>query len=238
MRVDFAEGRVTRLRREVKVIIRPDELPGLSRQLEAELEGACPPSTQITSVYFDRPGLPLWLRTIETPSDCLKIRTKEYFPDLSGAANRVVLEAKRELNGLTRKRRVWLQRARLGKVIEGGGMGVARMITGGRLLPVLAVTYVRQVYQPTGDWRVTVDRELHFYRVTPRLALAPERLDPARLGPPAASEDRVVVELKFMGASLPGWLVGLAERKCERFSKFGEGMARLHSARSEVTQGG
>lgn len=239
MTVNFAEGRVTRLRREVKVILDERELPGLTERLTAELGEEVPDQTQITSVYFDRPGLPLWSRAVLSPQDCVKIRTKEYFPDVSGSPNRVVLEAKRELNGLTRKERVWLTRGELGEALRTGASGVPRSIASGAPLdPVLAVTYSRRVYQPTEDWRVTVDRDIRFYAVNSALALAKERLTAERLGAPSGIERRVVVELKFMGNALPAWLLQLAERKCERFSKFGEGMARLHSAPADGVQGG
>ncbi len=239
MSVGYAEGRVTRLRREVKVVMHESELPELSERLGDELGGLEVESTEIASVYFDRPGLPLWERARATPGDCLKIRTKEYFPDRSGCTlDQVVLEAKRERNGLTRKKRVWLPRSQLSTVIAGGGSPVARLITGGKLIPALAVTYVRQVYQASEDWRVTVDRDVCFYAVDSELALGSQRLTAARLGAPVAREGRVVVELKFMGAGLPGWLVELSARRCERFSKFGEGMARLQAARVDGVSGG
>lgn len=237
--VHFAEGQVTRLRREMKVVLGADELSPFLGQLERLQRGGSPEPTRITSVYFDRPGHPLAARAERTPHDCLKVRTKEYFPDLCADGQaRVVLEAKRERSGLTQKRRVWMPREQLARVIEDGGRGVARLITGGTMRPVLAVSYLRHVYQSEESWRVTVDREIEFFEVTPALALSVHRLTRARLGAPVARESRVVIELKFMGEAVPAWLEDLARRRSARFSKFAEGMRRLRQLAAGGAQGG
>ena len=117
--IPFAEGDVTQLRREFKLVLSAGPAQSVRTRLLAEV-GEPPPTTAIISVYFDRPGLPLTVRARATPEDCLKLRTKEYFPDRSGHRNHVVLEAKRERNGLTRKHRVWVPRASLAEALRSG----------------------------------------------------------------------------------------------------------------------
>ena len=53
----FAEGAVTKLRREFKLVLEPEAARRLCQQLSCELGGVLPPPTRITSVYFDRAGL-------------------------------------------------------------------------------------------------------------------------------------------------------------------------------------
>src|SRR5688500_16653209 len=168
MSVAFAEGAVTRLRREFKLLL-PHEVAG--KLCERLLREAEPSSTRITSVYFDGPGLPLMSRARKSPDNCLKIRTKEYFPDVGSRSARVVLEAKRERNGFTQKERVWIPRSEL-SVLERSGELWKRLplIDGGCLAPVVAVTYRRDVYQHTASWRVTVDRNVSFHPVDSTLA--------------------------------------------------------------------
>jgi hypothetical protein len=237
--LSFAEGEVTKLRREFKLVLDQDSVGELCARLSAELGGGMPPPTRIVSVYFDKPGYPLTLRALRTPEDCLKVRTKEYSPDLgAGGVQRVVLEVKREHYGVTQKRRVWVPRTQLQRVLHGSS-GLLPLIAGGRLMPVLAVTYRRHVYQATQAWRVTVDRDIGFHPVTPRLALSETTLTAERLGPPLFMDRRVVVEVKHLGEALPPWLAALhpGGRK-PAYSKFAEGMARLRAFAADEVIGG
>ncbi|MFP2902578.1 VTC domain-containing protein [Corallococcus sp. 4LFB] len=227
--ISFAEGGVTKLRREFKRVLEASEAKAVCTRLSQELGGVLPPPTRIVSVYFDKPGFPLTHRALSTPEDCLKVRTKEYSPDVGAAGRaRVVLEVKRERNGLTQKRRVWVPRAELGRAIR-GGVSLLPLIAGGSLSPVLAVTYRRHVYQVSQEWRVTVDRDIGFHFVSPELALSPMALTVERLGMPAWEDSRVVLEVKHLGAELPEWLSALNPGGPAAYSKFAEGMARVHA---------
>jgi len=225
MAIGFAEGAVTKLRREFKLVLSPREAAELAAGISAELSVGAGPPTRITSVYFDRPGSPLAERARRTPDDCLKVRTKEYFPDYGSAADRVVLEVKRERGGVTQKRRVWLPRAALREVVRGPRPALLPLIAGGRLLPTLAVTYVREVFQSTAAWRITMDRDIRFHAVDAERALGPRRLTSAELPAPFAVDERVVVEVKHQSGALPAWLEGLSGRRTG-YSKFAEGTAR------------
>lgn len=224
----FSEGAVTRLRREFKLVLPPTEAEPLCQRLLEEIGGPRPPSTRIVSVYFDRPGLPLGIRARERPDDCLKIRTKEYAPDLgAGGRSRVVLEAKRERNGLTRKRRTWVARDALASLLAAGAPGLLPLIGRGTLMPVLAVSYARQVYQVAQGWRVTVDREIAFHTASRDQVLGPRPLDVTSLERPFFREGRLVIEIKHVGhEALPAWIAALKGGGGRGYSKFAEGMER------------
>ncbi len=236
--LSFAEGEVTKLRREFKLVLGEDATLALCGRLSQELNGHLPPPTRIVSVYFDRPGCPLAERALRTPEDCLKVRTKEYSPDLgAGGVQRVVVEVKRERRGLTQKRRVWVPRSDLGRVLRGGA-GLLPLIAGGSLVPVLAVTYKRHVYQATQSWRVTVDRDIAYHAITSELAMSQQALTAERLGPPQWMDHRVVVEVKHLGHELPEWLASLNPGGAPAYSKFAEGMARVHTFATDGVAGG
>jgi hypothetical protein len=236
--LQFAEGEVTRLRREFKLVLGMDEAVALCARLSASLGGYLSPPTRITSVYFDKPGYPLAMRALHTPGDCLKVRTKEYSPDVgAGGVERVVLEVKRERNGVTQKRRVWVPRSELGQALR-GGTRLLPLIAGGSLLPVLAVTYRRHVYQCSRAWRVTVDRDIGFHPVSAKRALGETTLSAERLGEPLALDGRVVVEVKHLGEELPEWLSALNPGREPAYSKFAEGMARVHDFVADGILGG
>jgi hypothetical protein len=216
-----------------------DMMPELYARLSAELGGCQPRPTNIVSVYFDKPGYPLAWRALRTPEDCLKVRTKEYSPDLGAdGVQRVVLEVKRERRGVTQKRRVWVPRTQLRSVIR-GSPGLLPLIAGGRLRPVLAVAYVRHVYQCSRAWRVTVDRDIGYHPITPQLALSETTLTAERLEPAAFTDRRMVVEVKHLGEELPPWLAVLhPNSRRPAYSKFAEGMAKVHAFAADGVFGG
>jgi hypothetical protein len=236
--LSFAEGEVTKLRREFKLVLGPEDAEVLCGHLSRELDGCLPPPTRITSVYFDRPGHPLTLRALRTPHDCLKVRTKEYSPDLGSAGvQRVVLEVKRERNSVTQKRRLWVPRAQLRSVMR-GGVGLLPLIAGGNMHPTLAVTYRRNVYQSSDAWRVTVDRDIAYHRITPELAFSDQALSLERLQEPVLRDPRVIVEVKHLGRALPEWIAALNRGSSEGYSKFAVGMAQLEACALGGSVGG
>jgi hypothetical protein len=238
MSLRFAEGKVTQLRREFKILLDEAQARILEAKLCEVLRTHRPEPTRITSVYFDGPGHPLTLRAKTTPHDTLKVRTKEYFPDVgAGGMTRVVLEAKRERNGMTRKKRLWMPRERLSSVFVQGS-GVLPLIVRGRLLPVLGVTYQRHVFQQCEAWRVTFDTDVAFHALSPALALGPQALRRELLNPPLAREPRVVVEVKHLGATLPSWLLELGALQAHAYSKFNTGMTYLLREGSNALHGG
>jgi SPX domain protein involved in polyphosphate accumulation len=229
MALAFAEGCVTQSRQEFKLVMPAMLANKLAKLLAFDLNMPNAPSTLITSVYFDERNFSLAKRALKSPHDCVKVRTKEYFPDLGDSNGpRLVLEVKREQSGLTNKNRTWLSRADFATAASTSGAGsLLRAIHAGELHGVLAVTYRRRVYQDDARWRVTIDDELSFYRVDQLTALSATPLTHERLGPPEETDDRVIVEVKHRGKSLPEWLSQLEGVRTSRFSKFAEGMSRL-----------
>jgi len=227
----FAEGRITQLRREAKLALPLAEAQNLRARLAAEL--GAPAVSRIVSVYFDGPGWPLAARAADLPEDALKLRSKEYFPDRCGNG-RVVLEVKREANGMTRKDRLWVSRDRLQAALRDLASPALRHTVGDfPLFPAVAVSYEREVYQGEETWRVTVDSGVEFFRIEPRLALAADPLRRELLGDPAGREERTIVEVKYLDGPvkhldgpIPSWLG--AGGGARTYSKFAEAMRRVH----------
>lgn len=220
------EGALTRARREVKLLLSCEEAERLTQQLLTCLDGPPPRATGVVSVYLDTRDRALSRRVLSHPRDCLKLRTKEYAPDVGGsAAARVVLEAKRERRGITSKRRVWLARSDLAGAAGPARRGLAGRLIRGFVEPVLAVSYDRWVYQPHAHWRVTLDRDVAFHPVCRERALSADKLTAHHLEVPFARSDHTVMEVKFNEvARLPRWLIELAETRRCAFSKFTEGL--------------
>ncbi|HYR19667.1 MAG TPA: VTC domain-containing protein [Myxococcales bacterium] len=226
MPVAFAEGRITKLRREAKLALALPEAAALRARLAAEV--GAPAVSRIVSVYFDGPGWPLAARAAAAPHDTVKLRFKEYFPDRGrSGGGRVVLELKREAGGVTRKERLWVPRDRLEAVLRDPEDPALRAWMGDcPLVPAVAVSYEREVYQGDETWRVTVDSGVEFFRIDPRLALSAEPLRRELLGEPAGREDRTIVELKHLESHLPSWLA--AHGGARGYSKFAQAMRCVH----------
>jgi hypothetical protein len=224
--VAFAEGPITKLRREAKLALAPAEAAALRARLVAEV--GAPAVSRIVSVYFDGPGWPLAARAAAAPHDTVKLRFKEYFPDHGRAgSDRVVLELKREASGVTRKERLWIPRDRLEAVLQDPDNPVLRAWMGEcPLVPAVAVSYEREVYQGYETWRVTVDSGVEFFPVDRRLALSTEPLRRELLGEPAGREERTIVELKHLESRLPSWLS--AHGGVRGYSKFAHAMRCVH----------
>jgi hypothetical protein len=225
MSVAFAEGVVTRLRNERKVLF-PADADEAERIWADVTGGSRTDRTCVTSVYLDRPGMPLARRAREDGRDCLKIRVKEYAPDRSGDDSRVVLEVKREQGSLTAKERLWLPRSRVRDVVAGVG-DEAVSAKDPRLAPVVAATYERRVFQTAETWRVTLDRAIAF-RLAGWEALARDDVPAAaRLGPRCGVGPAAVLEVKWVGDDVPAVLRGLVAARARTYSKFVDAFACL-----------
>jgi hypothetical protein len=205
------EDRITALRREVKLLLDPDEAEALAERLAS----LCPPrEALVAAVYFDSPSRALARRAVASPWDCVKVRAKAYHPQL-GSRERAVLEVKRQRGRFTSKTRVWLAPAdvpaALPDLLPGGPTDLA---------PVVATTYRRRAFQPCPDWRVTVDRDLAFHDASWEM-FAPDAPDwHAALASPRAREGRAVVELKHRRGVLPAWLAAAVRDRAAAYSKF------------------
>lgn len=225
--VPFAEGAVTRLRREVKALLEPDEAAAMVRRLTGEL-GPPGPLTRIVCVYFDAPGGQLGHRALTVPRDCVKVRVKAYHPDLAGPPGALTLEVKRERGALTSKERRRIDRAAVRDAVN-----ALAPLGPGPLAPCVATAYRRTVFQRTEGWRVTLDQDLSFHPATWDAFDPGAPPWPAALGPAAGVEPRVILELKLANEAPPMWLAALATSRAEPFSKFVEALAKAAPARSQ-----
>lgn len=226
--VPYAEGAITRLRREAKLVLTAAEAEALAERLALEV---APNGSRVTAVYFDAPGSPLAHRATATPSDCLKVRAKAYDPDRSLTPGRLVLEVKRERGGLTSKERTWLHRDEVADAVQ-TTLGPAY----GTLAPLVATSYRRRVFQASPAWRVTLDDGLTFHPADWAL-FGPEAPPwPAALAAPFAREGRVIVELKHAPGGLPPWVAALA-REGVQYSKFTEAVARASARQTSPAKG-
>lgn len=220
--VSFPEGQLTRLRREVKVLLRPEEVAALVVQLAAEL--GSPTVSRVSAVYFDGPGAPLAQRALETPRDCVKIRAKAYQPDRSADRGRVVLEVKHERDGVTTKDRRWLGRGVVRAALASVHLGA------GPLAPLVATSYRRRVFQPCAGWRATLDDALRFHAAGWELFDEGAPDWPRALGAALAAEPHAVLELKLGSDEPPGWLRELVLCRATPYSKFAEAVKRTAPA--------
>ena len=215
----LAEGGITCLRRETKLLVDPDE----AEQLAAALcRIAIAQESRIVAVYFDSRGETLARRASEWPNDCVKVRAKSYDPDRSVVRGRVVLEVKRERGGgVTSKERVWLAPAEVPATIA---RSLAPVF--GMLAPTVATAYRRRVFQCSASWRVTIDDDLDFHAASWSLFEAGAAPWHGGLPPAFRSEPRTVVELKHTPNGLPTWLALLGRLRATPYSKFAAATAR------------
>lgn len=208
----FSETGITNLRREVKLLLDPDEADSVGDVL-----ARCGPAleSRVVTVYFDSSGGALAHRAASSPDDCVKVRAKAYSPDRNDEPGRVVLEVKRERAGITSKERIWLAPAEVRDVV---GRSLAAAF--GTLAPVVATSYRRRVYQTSPSWRVTIDDELSFHQAGWSLFADDAPAWHGGLGAAFGAEPRVVVELKFGPEGLPRWLAHLGRARGTSYSKF------------------
>ncbi len=239
---DFEQA-LTRQRHERKLTLSPREADKLCIKLEKALGGENLAETRITSVYFDCADGRFARRALEDPENGIKLRTKEYEPDFgnSGAAPRCVIDLKQQRGRLITKHRSWVPRAALKAIFSGdpreaqhfgpealSAVAKVRAAAGGEpLMPVIAVTYRRRVFQATDDLRVTVDRELAFHRGDAELFLGPDALTVRKLGKPVGRDERIIVEVKHVGENVPAWISPLIKVEIPGLSKFGAAVPYL-----------
>ncbi len=214
-KVPFADGGITRIRRETKILLEADEASRIADLLAAY---APPWECRVASVYFDAPDGKLARRAGTTPDDCVKIRTKSYDPDLGRDPGRVVLDVKRERGGTTSKDRLWLAPEDVPGEIR---RSLAPVF--GALAPTVASSYRRRVFQASSAWRATIDDELRFHAADWTLFAPGRRPAYASLPAPFAAERLVVLELKHAPGALPQWLAAMGRARGARYSKFAAG---------------
>ena len=245
------EGQLTRLRRETKAMLEPEEAQALCQQIERRFGLGDVAETRITSIYLDHADGRLAGAALDDPTHCLKLRIKEYSPDYGRTGEaRCVVELKRQRGPVIRKRRFWVPRACIPAIFRGSAFSIlpaparaARtallQVGGARVLsPRVTVSYARRVFTLSDTLRVTVDRELAFHDLPDDLLFAARPLGQEALSRPFATERRAIVEVKHISASIPAWLAPLFEgaRAAGTFSKFGAAVERLSQSRAPASR--
>lgn len=208
----FAEAGITRIRRETKLLVEPEEAERIVAALALRV---APYECRITCVYFDSPDAKLARRAAATPEDCVKVRAKAYDPDLGDRPGCVVLDVKRERAGISSKERRWLAPEEVAAELRRSLVPAF-----GPLAPTIASSYRRRVFQCSPAWRVTVDDDLRFHAADWSAFAAGLRPSRAWLAAPFAVERRTVVELKHSPGALPAWLETLGRARGVPYSKF------------------
>ncbi len=208
----FGEGGITRIRRETKILLESEEAELLVDALRGDVARY---ESRVVVVYLDSPDAKLARRAASRPDDCVKLRTKAYEPNLGSHAGHVVLEVKRELRGIASKRRRWLAPADLPAEVR-----LSLEPAFGPLVPSVASSYHRRVFQCTRTWRVTVDDSLCFHEADWSLFASVTGPSYDELPPPFRAERRTVVELKHAPGALPEWLATMGRLRGTTYSKF------------------
>ncbi len=208
----FGEAGITRIRRETKILLEPEEAELLVDALRGDVARY---ESRVVVVYFDSPDAKLARRAASTPDDCVKIRTKAYDPNLGSHAGRVVLEVKRERRGITSKRRRWLAPGDLPAEVRQSLEPIF-----GPLEPSITSSYHRRVFQCARTWRITFDDALRFHAADWSLLASGTGPSYDDLPPAFGSERRTIVELKHEPGALPEWLAAMGRLRGTRYSKF------------------
>lgn len=204
------EELLCRKRREDKWLVSAD----VATSLEARIAASMPlvrhggrDVSRVASLYLDTDDHALSARALSSPHDCLKARVRAYLPD-DGSACELVFELKRHLEGTSRKWRLRVDPGALIALCERELSTVAPaplvQLLGRRpLQPVVAVTYLRRVYQEGETLRVTFDRDVAWHTPAPEMGDAVTRLVASPAPHAEGGLDQVVVEVKQTRGARP-----------------------------------
>ena len=215
---------------EWKHILSAEQTEFFRERLKGHMEPDAYGLTTIQSLYYDTPDRRLVRTSIEKPEFKEKIRLRAY--GRATDASPVFLELKRKAFGIVYKRRVQatvpeVKRFFAGEpVLDEDGQIDREMIYFRdyykKLEPACMILYDRTAYyEPDGDLRLTIDRNLR-YRTD---ALS---FDHAPVGIPLLAPGDTILEIKVQD-TIPLWLVRiLSEGNIKRgsISKYGEAYRR------------
>jgi hypothetical protein len=209
----------------------------------------------VTTVYFDRPDLELTRRALQSPLKNQKIRLREYFtPDDEPLSPFVWIEIKERERLSSRKRRFQLHKRLVPGFLSGDldfsviltcqsgspapaleAFRAVRELAEGPLIPLGAVRYRRRSLEGgVPEARLTLDRQISFYRGPIDLYVGARALDAGSVGKPLWGEPVAVVEVKTREAEPPTWCAAALRGVLpEAYSKFGV-LAQLRAAEAEA----
>ncbi len=217
-------------RRELKYILRPEQIALLRRAMAGHMEPDQFGQTTIASLYYDTPDYRLIRASLEKPDFKEKLRLRSY--GRATERSPVFLELKRKSLGVVYKRRVRTTVGGAERFLRGESGGpddsqISRELAAfrnyyGTLRPSCLILYDRTAYvEPGGELRLTIDEN-------PRYRTQALDLTRPMDGIPLLDEGCAILELKVQTA-LPLWLSRVLSeaRICKtNFSKYGEAYRR------------
>lgn len=228
------EKNVTQTRVELKYLV-PAELVD---HVAGRLPACDLASRQVTTVYFDRMDRSLSLEALLNPEQSTKIRVREFHD----GAPYLWIEVKTRSGAWTNTSRFRIDKGAVGPLLRSGeirnppdpaslcgtcdlevGEAFRRLrdVAGGRLVAIGAVAAARNVYRVRDlPFRLTLDRDIAYYRVPPGLFETRNSVTPRGLGVPIRREPCAVLEIRHGGA-VPVWcrdvVAGLARTHYSKF---------------------
>ena len=221
-----------------------------------EFEKGCSP-TVISTIYFDTRDLALGRGLKKNPEENIRIRAREYFYSSSGGfvhSPYIWVEIKAKQGHAIIKKRFRLLKEYLGRVWRGvdvtkalmrnnPGAGEAALrhyrelkdILGEKeFVPTVITHYEREEYRkPTGDLRITFDRDISYHRPPEDLYKTFEVLSRDRLGRELGSEPNRILEMKDH-RQIPRWLARVVDEEMEPpYSKYGDALSLLFREMSD-----
>lgn len=186
-------------RDEVSVGVSLQEAQAIERCLKAEKTVTPGGMQRVRVIHFIRRA-PRTLGSARQMEHSLEVRAIER----SGAPDRVLLELKRVLADETRQLRIELPRRALRPVLRRHALQELMPGAPDDLVPAMAIESTRRNWKSTAGWMLTIDRDIAFHRVDPRML---ERTGQIALGVPDRFADgRVHLCLKPCGMTVPTWL--------------------------------
>lgn len=197
-------------RDEVTVCVTVQDAQAIERCLKAERGVIAHSSQRVRVIHFDR-GAPrnVTMNTLKAQEHSLDVRVVER----SAAPDKVTLEVNRVLSDETRYAKVELPRRALRAAMRRNALKEIIPEAPADLVPVLGVECTRRSFKGETGWTLTLDRDIAFHRVDPRML---ERTGQLALGVPDRFADgRVLVTVRLNNATLPAWLDGVLRASSE-----------------------
>lgn len=221
-------------------------LEQLGQHLPVMVYNDAPPTTLVSTLYFDTPDRYYLERAKNQEGlSSIKVRAREYLPitndhtrSVLGHSDHCYLERKERTGTIRQKYRIKIAKDELAPIIEHmvdlpETCDVLRSeVRLHNLQPAVISMYERRVWGHNDNLRVTFDERIRYYRPIGRPYESVAAMTPAELGHPVAIGPKRILEVKHQAEEpLPDWLADLVAQLPEAtgFSKFLDGMAKLET---------